>query len=35
MTEPVGAELRNARERLGLTITEVAHHLKLAPRQAT
>src|SRR3954453_19835209 len=33
MTEPVGAELRNARERLGLTISEVAHHLKLAPRQ--
>jgi cytoskeleton protein RodZ len=33
MSEPVGAELKNARERLGLTITEVAHHLKLAPRQ--
>ena len=33
MTEPVGAGLKNARERLGLTITEVAHHLKLAPRQ--
>jgi cytoskeleton protein RodZ len=33
MTEPVGAELRNAREQLGLTVSEVAHHLKLAPRQ--
>jgi len=33
MTEPVGAELRNAREELGLTVSEVAHHLKLAPRQ--
>ena len=33
MTEPVGAELKNAREQLGLTVSEVAHHLKLAPRQ--
>ena len=33
MTEPVGAELKRAREEQGLTISEVAHHLKLAPRQ--
>jgi cytoskeleton protein RodZ len=33
MTEPVGAELKSAREQLGLTVSEVAHHLKLAPRQ--
>ena len=33
MSEPVGAELRGAREQLGLTVSEVAHHLKLAPRQ--
>ena len=33
MTEAVGAELRSAREALGLTVSEVAHQLKLAPRQ--
>ena len=33
MTELVGAELKRAREELGLTLSEVAHHLKLAPRQ--
>ena len=33
MTEAVGAELKNAREALGLTVSEVAHQLKLAPRQ--
>ena len=33
MTEPVGAQLKRAREEQGLTISEVAHHLKLAPRQ--
>ena len=33
MTEPVGAELKRVREEQGLTISEVAHHLKLAPRQ--
>jgi cytoskeleton protein RodZ len=33
MTEAVGAELRGAREALGLTVSEVAHQLKLAPRQ--
>ena len=33
MTEPVGAALKRAREELGLSITEVSHHLKLAPRQ--
>jgi cytoskeleton protein RodZ len=33
MTEPVGAELKRAREEQGLTVSEVAHHLKLAPRQ--
>ena len=33
MTESVGAELKRAREEQGLTISEVAHHLKLAPRQ--
>ena len=33
MTDSVGAELKRAREEQGLTISEVAHHLKLAPRQ--
>ena len=33
MTEAVGAELKSAREALGLTVSEVAHQLKLAPRQ--
>src|SRR3954470_2950967 len=33
MTEAVGAELRSAREALGLSLSEVAHQLKLAPRQ--
>lgn len=33
MTEAAGAELRSAREALGLTVSEVAHQLKLAPRQ--
>src|SRR5438067_1377017 len=33
MTEPVGAELKSAREALGLSLSEVAHQLKLAPRQ--
>jgi cytoskeleton protein RodZ len=33
MTEAVGAELRAARETQGLSISEVAHQLKLAPRQ--
>lgn len=33
MTEPVGAELKRAREEQGLTLSEVAHYLKLAPRQ--
>jgi cytoskeleton protein RodZ len=33
MTEAVGAELKSAREALGLTLSEVAHQLKLAPRQ--
>src|SRR2546429_9585843 len=33
MTEPVGAELKSAREAQGLTVSEVAHQLKLAPRQ--
>ena len=33
MTEAVGAELRSAREALGLSVSEVAHQLKLAPRQ--
>jgi cytoskeleton protein RodZ len=33
MTEPVGTELKSAREALGLTLSEVAHQLKLAPRQ--
>jgi cytoskeleton protein RodZ len=33
MTEAVGAELKGAREALGLTVSEVAHQLKLAPRQ--
>ena len=33
MTEAVGAELKSAREALGLSLSEVAHQLKLAPRQ--
>ena len=33
MSEAAGAELKNAREALGLTVSEVAHQLKLAPRQ--
>ena len=33
MTEAVGAELRAARETQGLSVSEVAHQLKLAPRQ--
>lgn len=33
MSEAVGAELRNAREAQGLSVSEVAHQLKLAPRQ--
>jgi len=33
MTEAAGAELKSAREALGLTVSEVAHQLKLAPRQ--
>lgn len=33
MTESVGAELKRVREEQGLTLSEVAHHLKLAPRQ--
>ncbi|MFN2646516.1 MAG: helix-turn-helix domain-containing protein [Burkholderiales bacterium] len=33
MTDPVGAELKRVREELGLSILEVAHRLKLAPRQ--
>src|SRR5207237_7381188 len=33
MTEAVGAQLRSAREALGLGVSEVAHQLKLAPRQ--
>ena len=33
MSEAAGAELKSAREALGLTVSEVAHQLKLAPRQ--
>ena len=33
MSEAVGEELRNAREAQGLSVSEVAHQLKLAPRQ--
>src|SRR5262245_6023657 len=33
MSEVIGAELRNAREAQGLSVSEVAHQLKLAPRQ--
>jgi cytoskeleton protein RodZ len=33
MTEAVGADLKSAREALGLSLSEVAHQLKLAPRQ--
>jgi len=33
MTDTVGTELKSAREALGLTVSEVAHQLKLAPRQ--
>jgi len=33
MSEAVGAELRSAREAQGLSVSEVAHQLKLAPRQ--
>jgi cytoskeleton protein RodZ len=33
MTEGIGAELRNAREALGLTVSEVAHQLKFGARQ--
>src|SRR3989440_13050798 len=33
MTEAVGAELKNAREARGLSVSEVAQQLKFAPRQ--
>jgi len=33
MSDAAGAELKSAREALGLTVSEVAHQLKLAPRQ--
>lgn len=33
MSEAIGAELRSAREALELSVSEVAHQLKLAPRQ--
>ena len=33
MTEAIGAQLRSTREALELSVSEVAHQLKLAPRQ--